>query len=258
MTDELFGVGRVAIVTGIGPGMGRSIALGFARNGVDVALAARRVERLEAVAGEIRALGRDPLVMPTDITDREACNALVDATVERFGGVDFLVQNGHHEGDWARVLDADPDSWRHIFEVNFFGSLFLAQAAVPCMQARGGGAVVLVNSGAAVRNPPTMGAYSTSKAAMATLVRTLALEVGSSNVRVNGVFLGPVEGENLFRHVGEGDARDAWVAEKSKELPLGSIPTPDACAGSVLFLCSNLAAAVTGQHLSVNGGQWTT
>src|SRR5205085_1781888 len=121
----VFGEGRVAIVTGIGPGMGRSIALGFARGGVDVALAARRVERLEAVADEIRALGREPLVVPTDITDREACRALVDATVERFGGVDFLVQNGHHEGDWARVVDADPDSWRQIFEVNLFGALHL-------------------------------------------------------------------------------------------------------------------------------------
>jgi NAD(P)-dependent dehydrogenase (short-subunit alcohol dehydrogenase family) len=258
MTEDLFGGGRVAIVTGIGPGMGRSIALGFASRGVDVALGARRKERLEAVADEIRALGREPLVVPTDISDRDACFDLVSATVERFGGVDYLVQNGHHEGDWVRVLDADPDSWRNIFEINFFGSLHLVQAAVPRMQQRGGGAVVLVNSGAAVRNPPTMGAYSTSKAAMATLVRTLALEVGSSNVRVNGVFLGPVEGENLFRRVGEGDALEQFVDAKSKELPLGSIPTPDACAGSVLFLCSNLAAAVTGQHLSVNGGQWTT
>src|SRR3954471_11727178 len=127
MTEDLFGGRRVAIVTGIGPGMGRSIALGFAERGVDVALGARRVERLEAVADEIRALGREPLVHPIDITDRDACRALVDATAERFGGVDYLVQNGHHEGDWARVLDADADSWRQIFEVNFFGSLHLVQ-----------------------------------------------------------------------------------------------------------------------------------
>lgn len=245
------------MVTGIGPGMGRSIATGFAARGVDVVLAARRKERLEAVAEDVRALGREPLVVPTDITDREACFALIDAAVERFGGVDVLVQNGHHEGDWTRVLDADPDSWRSIFEINLFGALHLVQAAVPRMQERGGGSVVLVNSGAAVRNPPTMGAYSTSKAALANLVRTLALEVGASGVRVNGVFLGPVEGENLTKLVPANDV-EAFLAQKAKEIPLGHVPTPDECAGAVLFLCSDLAAAVTGQHLSVNGGQWIT
>ena len=243
--------------------MGRSIAIGLAANGVEVVLAARRVERVDAVAKEIRDLGGDPLVVPTDITDRAACLALVDAALDRFGRVDILVQNGHHEGDWARVLDADADSWRHIFEVNFFGALHLVQSAVPHMQARRRGAVVLVNSGAALRNPPSMGAYSTSKAALANLVRTLALEVGTSGVRVNGVFLGPVEGENLSRTgsgaaAATGQTLDEWLAAKATEMPLGTIPTPDECAGAVLFLCSDLAAAVTGQHLSVNGGQWIT
>lgn len=257
----MFAEGKVAIVTGIGPGMGRSIALGLARHGVDLAMAARRVERLEAVAEELRALGRDPLVVPTDITDANACCDLVAKTVDRFGGVDYLVQNGHHEGDWAPVLDADADSWRAIFEVNFYGALHLVQAAVPLMRERGAGSVVLVNSGATVRTPPSMGAYSASKSALAALTRTLALEVGSSGVRVNGVFLGPVQGENLAR-LGAGAARaaglslDQWMGSKAEEIPLGTVPTPDECAGAVLFLCSDLAAAVTGQHLAVNGGQW--
>lgn len=259
----MFTQGSVAVVTGVGPGMGRSIALGLARQGVELALAARRVEHLEAVAAEIRSFGQEPLVVPTDITDPAACESLVQATREAFGGVDILVQNAHHEGDWAAVLDADPDSWRTIFEVNFFSSLHLVQAAVPNMAARGGGSVVLVNSGATLRTPVHMGAYSTSKAALANLVRTLALEVGASRVRVNGVFLGPVQGENLSR-LGAGAARasgvslDEWLEAKATEMPLGFIPTPDQCADAVLFMCSDLAAAVTGQHLSVNGGQWTT
>ena len=260
----MFTEGQVAIVTGIGPGMGRSIALGFARHGVDVVLAARRQERLDAVADEVRALGREPLVVPTDITDAGACRALIDAAVERFGRVNHLVQNGHHEGDWAPVLTADADSWRAIFEVNFFGALHLVQAAVPRMQERGEGTVVLVNSGAALRTPVSMGAYSTSKAAMANLVRTLSNEIAGTGVRVNGVFLGPVTGENLSRMgsgaaAAEGQSLDEWLdAKAAAEVPLGHIPTPDECAGSVLFMCSDLAAAVTGQHLSVNGGQWIT
>jgi NAD(P)-dependent dehydrogenase (short-subunit alcohol dehydrogenase family) len=185
----------------------------------------------------------------------------VEAATERFGGVDILVQNGHHEGDWVQVVDADPDSWRAIFEVNFFGALHLVQAAVPVMRERGGGSIILVNSGAAIRNPVSMGAYSTSKAALANLARTLAQEVGGWRIRVNGVFLGPVQGENLER-LGAGAAQasgatvDEWLKVKATEMPLGFIPSPDQCAGTVLFLASGLAEPVTGQHISVNGGQW--
>ena len=253
---------KVAVVTGIGPGMGRSIALRFARHGAGVVLGARRVERLEAVADELRAVGCDPLVVPCDIADAAACGRLVDAAAERFGRIDILIQNGHHEGDWKLALDADPDEWRRIMDINLFGALHLVQRAVPVMPGAGG-SIVLVNSGAALRTPPTMGAYSTSKAALSALTRTLALELGPRGIRVNGIYLGPVEGENLFR-LGEGAAAaagismDQWVAGKAREVPLGHIPTPDECAGSVLFFASQLSAPVTGQHLSVNGGQWTT
>jgi NAD(P)-dependent dehydrogenase (short-subunit alcohol dehydrogenase family) len=228
-----------------------------------VAIAARRVERLEAIADDVRAAGREPLVMPIDITDRDSCARLVDATAERFGRVDVLIQNAHHEGDWSPVAAADPDSWRSIFEVNLFGALHLVQLAVPHMRERGGGAIVLVNSGAALRNPPNMGAYATSKSALATMARTLAVEVGKWGIRVNGVFLGPVQGENIER-MGAGAAEaagttiDEWLAEKATEMPLGVIPPPDECARPVVFLASDYASQVTGQHLSVNGGQWTT
>lgn len=265
MTEQsaMFEPGSVAVVTGIGPGMGRSVALGFARHGVDVALAARRAERVEAVADEIRDLGRDPLVVPTDIADEQACAALVDAAVERFGRVDVLVQNAHHDGDYAKVADADPDVWRTVFDVNLFGALSLVQRVIPVMQRQGQGSIVLVNSGAAVRNPPTMAAYAASKSALATVGRVLAQEVGPLGIRVNGVFLGPVAGENLSR-MGAGAAEaagvslDEWLATKATEMPLGFIPTADQCAQTVLFLASHLASPVTGQHIAVNGGQWTS
>ena len=259
----MFRSGDVAVVTGVGPGMGRSIALGFAERGVDVVLGARRKERLDAVADEIRALGREPLVQPTDLSDRDSCNRLVDAAVDRFGRVDILVQNGHHEGDWQPVEHADPAVWRDIFEINFFGALHLSQRAIPVMRAQGRGSIVLVNSGAALRNPRNMGAYAASKAALASLTRTMAQEVGADGIRVNGVFLGPVTGENLSR-TGQGAADaagttlDDWIEGKASELPLGWVPTPEQCAGSVLFFASELAAPITGQHLSVNGGQWLT
>jgi NAD(P)-dependent dehydrogenase (short-subunit alcohol dehydrogenase family) len=256
----VFDEGSVAIVTGAGPGMGRAIALGFAERGVDVVLAARRRERLDAVAEEVRALGREPLVVPTDLADRESCHRVVDETIERFGRLDHLVQNGHHPGDWVRAVDADPDVWQQVFDVNFFGALHLLQASVPVMSDRS--SIVLVNSGAALRNPPTMGAYAASKAALASLVRTAALELGPK-VRVNGVFLGPVTGESLDAGAAataeaQGTTEEEFLRQRAEELPIGQIPTPEQCAGAVLFFCSHLAEPVTGQHLSVNGGQWVT
>lgn len=260
----MFAEGQVAIVTGIGPGMGRSIALGFAERGVEVVLAARRIATLEEVAAEVRAAcGRDPLVVPTDITDERACDALVGAAVDRFGRVDHLVQNAHHEGDWAPVAEADLDSWRSIFDVNLHGALHLLKAVLPVMREAGRGSIVLVNSGAALSAPPALGAYSASKAALAVVARTLAAEVGEWGIRVNGVFLGGVAGDNLQLAAQDQSARlgitpEQWLEQRARTLPLRHIPTPDECAGPILFLCSDLAAAMTGQHLSVNGGQWTT
>jgi NAD(P)-dependent dehydrogenase (short-subunit alcohol dehydrogenase family) len=268
--------GKVAAVTGAGSGIGRATALRFASEGARVIVKRCKgwtspsppgaSNRLQAVADDVRAVspeGREPLVMQVDITDRGSCARLVDAAVERFGRVDVLIQNAHHEGDWSPAVSADPDEWRGVFDVNLFGALHLVQLAVPPMQAAGGGSIVLVNSGAALRNPPNMGAYATSKAALAVLTRTLAVELGGSGIRVNGVFLGPVDGENLHR-TGAGAARavgvttDEWLAEKAAEMPLGVIPPPDECARPIVFLASDYASQVTGQHLSVNGGQWCT
>ena len=252
--------GKVAVVTGIGPGMGRSIALALAREGADLVLAARREERCNAVAEEIRDLGRIALVAPTDICETGQCDRLVAGTLAKFGGVDIFVQNGHHPGDWTAAVDADLDSWHDIMEINFFGALKMVQRVVPVMIERGGGRVILVNSGAMISSPATMGAYSASKAALGTLVRTLSNEVATTGVLVNGVTLGPVQGENYSRFVpGETDEeKEAVVDERGRALPLGHIPTPDECAGAVLFFASDLAAAITGQHLAVNGGQWVS
>ncbi len=253
---------KVAIVTGIGPGMGRSIALLFARQGAEIVLAARRANSLEAVAKEICAIGHEPLVVPTDIADEAQCDALVDAALARFGGVDVFVQNGHHAGDWKPVTGAAIGDWRQVMDVNFFAALKLSQRVIPSMAARGGGRIVLVNSGAALRNPATMGAYAASKSALASLARTLANEVGHSGILVNSLTLGPVAGDNQAQFIAAGDVgeqeRQRLLDEKGKALPLGHIPTPDECAGAVLFLASPLAAAITGQNLVVNGGQWVT
>lgn len=256
----MFEEDSVAIVTGAGPGMGRAIAVGFAERGVEVVLAARRRERLDALADEVRALGREPLVVATDLGSAADCRAVVDETMSRFGRVDHLVQNGHHPGDWMGIVDAYPTLWKQIFDVSFFGAMHLIQAAAPVMS--GGSSIVLVNSGAVLRNPPTMGAYAASKAGLASLVRTAALEL-APKTRVNGVYLGPVTGESLEGNIGpavsaQGVTPEEFLRQRGEDLPIRHIPTPEECAGSVLLLASQLASPVTGQHLAVNGGQWVT
>jgi NAD(P)-dependent dehydrogenase (short-subunit alcohol dehydrogenase family) len=258
--SQMFEHGSVAVVTGAGPGMGRSIALGFADRGVDLVIASRRRDRLEAIAQEVRAAGRDVLPVVADLAKADDCRRIVDEAMRRYGRIDHVVQNGHHPGDWVAVVDADPGVWHDVFEVNFFGALHLLQAAVPVMS--DGSSVVLVNSGAVLRTPPTMGAYAASKAALASLVRTAALELGPK-VRVNGVFLGPVTGESLDAGAAatakaHGITKEEFFRQRAEELPIRRIPTPEQCAGAVLFFASTLAAPITGQHLAVNGGQWVS
>jgi NAD(P)-dependent dehydrogenase (short-subunit alcohol dehydrogenase family) len=253
---------KVAIVTGIGSGMGRSIALLFAAEGARLVLGARREDYLREVAAEVGAIGHEPLVVPTDLSSQEQCERIVDRALEVFGGVDVFVQNGHFVGDFTDAMTADLASWRHAMDVNLFGALAISQRAVPSMVERGGGRIVLVNSGAALSSPPRHGAYAASKAALSSLARTMANELGYSGVLVNSVTLGPVQGENTSGAIAppgtSDEERARLVAEKGRALPLGHMPTPDECAGAVLFLASPLAAAITGQNLVVNGGQWVT
>ncbi len=253
--------GKVAIVTGIGPGLGREIALLFAKHGASLAIAARSGDRLAKVAGEIEALGRPVLSRPTDLADRESCRLLVEAAIARFGGVDILVQNGHYDGDYRIVTDSDPQAWRDIMEVNLFGAFHLAQFVVPSMQQRGDGRLIFVNSGASTDPPPTLGAYAASKAALASLVRTLAVELGPTGVRANGIQLGPMTGENFRGYVEDlarraGRTYDEELALWNAQFPLRATPTPAECAGTALFLASDLARPITGQSIAVNNGRW--
>lgn len=252
---------KVAIVTGVGPGLGRDIALLFAREGADLVIAARNAERLGKVAAEIEALGRDVLALPTDLTDRAACQRLVTAALERHGRVDILVQNGHYDGDYKIVTDSDPQDWRDIMEVNLFGALHLVQSVVPSMKARGEGRIILVNSGASTDPPPTLGAYAASKAALASLTRTIAVELGPDGIRANGIQLGPMTGDNFTGYLenlakAAGRTYEAELALYNEQFALRYTPTTAECAGTALFLASDLARPITGQSIAVNGGKW--
>ena len=170
---------RVAVVTGIGPGMGKEIALLLARNGAKLAIGARGAATVEETAAEIRTFGGEVITATADLSNEESCAAIVHRAAEAFGGVDIVVQNGAAIGDYKLVEDADPATWRHLFEANVMGSVYLYKAALPYMKAKGDGRIILINSGAGInRAPAGLAPYGVSKAGLAGLVRSIALEAG--------------------------------------------------------------------------------
>jgi NAD(P)-dependent dehydrogenase (short-subunit alcohol dehydrogenase family) len=255
--------GKVALVSGIGPGMGRDIALLLAEHGARIALGARTLERCEALATEVAdAHDADTFATRIDITDAEACRAAVDAVVERFGRIDILINNAFHDGDFTRFVDADFDSWRTTMDVNLWGTLQLTQLVAHRMRDQGdGGRVVMVNSMSAVRAQERFGAYMASKAALAAATKSLAKELGRFGIRVNGVHPGYIWGDSVeqyFRYQADrrGITFEERYAETAAETALGYLPHSSEIAGAVLFLASDLAKPITGQALHVNAGHW--
>jgi NAD(P)-dependent dehydrogenase (short-subunit alcohol dehydrogenase family) len=252
----------VAIVSGVGTGLGRSIALALAREGASVALAARTESLLESVATEVEQTGAEAWWQRFDISDPDAAPSFVEGVSAHFGRIDILVNNGHHKGDFLPLAQTDVNSWSDIFAVNTFGPMRLIQQVLPVMRRIGGGSVVNVNSGAAVNSNPGLGAYSASKSGLASLTRTLALEAGVDNIRVNGLYVSSMVGDNVHSWGAEvaeaqGITFDEWFEKKQREeFALQRMPTPDEIADVVLFLASDLARSMTGQNISANNGQW--
>ena len=221
---------RIAIVSGIGPGLGRSIALGLARDGATVVLAARNEERLTSVAHEVRELGRDALVVPTDLSVAEERARLVERTVDAYGRVDVLVNNAFAMGPMTPMLETGVEPWREAFEVNVFGTMDLTLGVVRVMQQQGGGAIVMINSQAIRRTAPRRGSYAASKSALLAATNVLANEVGQYGIRINTVVPGQIWADQLRSFYEEVAARrgvdvQTVVEGVSRDMALRRIPS---------------------------------
>ncbi len=253
--------GRVAIVSGVGPGMGRAIALELAGAGADVALGARREASWRPVAEAVEALGRRAIGVSTDITDPDQGRRLADTTAAELGRVDVLVNNAFAEEDWHDPFDGfDPDRWRQPIDVNVFGTLSLCQATVPHLRAVGGGSIVMITT-LSVRNPiPLLAGYAASKRALTTAAQVLAKELGSAKIRVNCVAPGHIRGASLdeyFDWIAEqrGIAPDDVADEIAAQNAIHHLASPEEIAPAVLFFASDLSRVITGQTLDVNCGR---
>ncbi|MBT94414.1 MAG: short-chain dehydrogenase [Acidimicrobiaceae bacterium] len=255
--------GRVAIISGIGPGMGRDAALACAREGARVVLAARTLSKVESVAAEVESLGGEALAVTTDVTDLTQIDDLVASTLDTFGRVDVLVNNAFAQPPFATLEEMDLESWYSSFEINCTSALKMSRAVLPSMRQQGKGSIINVATMSIRNNKPMFGAYAAAKSAMTSMTRTMAKEVGPDGVRVNAICPGFIFGDSVQWYLQSlADQHNTTYQEEydnvANEIALGFIPDSEQICGSVVFFASDLSIACTGTSLDVNGGHFMT
>lgn len=240
---------RIALVTGAGNGIGRAIAIAYARAGAHVVVAGRNPETLGQVAAEVRAAGREALACPVDVRNVAAVRAMVDQAVGRFGRLNILVNNA---GLINRVpsLDETEEAWDAVIQTNVKGLFFCCQAVGAHMIPKRRGTIINLASIFSLAASPERTAYGASKAAVMQITKTLAVEWAPHNLRVNA--LAPGATRTPTREVTLGDP--ARLRVLVPRYPLGRIADPDDMVGAALFLASDASAFVTGQTIFVDGG----
>jgi len=251
--------GKKALVTGGGRGIGRAIALAFARQGADVAIAARGKDELESVAGEIRALGREAHVIQADMQDLHAAQAMVASAIEAMGGLHVLVNNAggivRMEGAVGPLAEATPEAFDAMYALNLRSPVFAAIAAARQMAAQGsGGAILNIVSIDAVFPAPTEALYGSSKAALVNITKLLGYEAGKDRVRVNAIAPGVVETALTAPWLATEEQR----LDRSSFYPINRLGKPEDVAAAAVYLCSDEAEWVSGNVLYVTGGQLAT
>ncbi len=251
---------KVVVVAGVGPGLGRAIALASAREGADVVLAARTASRLDEVAKEVAGLGRRGLAVPADLADAGAAEQLAEVAQAEFGGVDALVYNALAMPPIKDLTSVDLAAIKESFDANVVAALRLTRLFTEALAASRG-SVVMVNSMVVRFSQRRMGPYKLAKAALLAMAQSLATELGPRGIRVNSVAPGHIWGDSLKWYFGylahkRGVDIEAIYAETAAAIDLGRLPEPEEVADAVVFLASPLARAITGQCLDVNCGEY--
>jgi NAD(P)-dependent dehydrogenase (short-subunit alcohol dehydrogenase family) len=244
--------GKVAIVTGGSRGIGRSIAIGLAEAGADVAIAARKPEALEEAVKAVSATGRRAIGVPTNVRRIEELGKLVDETVRQLGRLDILVNNAGTTPVFGPVEEIDERAWDVIMNTNVKAPFFLSVRAREEMLKQGdGGSIVNVGSVGGIQASDVIGGYSVSKAAMTMLTQVCAKQWGADGIRVNCIAPGLIRTE-FSRALWENEQIRTGAVEQAALHRLGE---PDEMAGAVVYLASRSASFVTGQTLVLDGGR---
>jgi 3-oxoacyl-[acyl-carrier protein] reductase len=245
--------GRVAIVTGGGHGIGRAYALRLASEGARLVIAELDEAAAHAVAAELQAAGHEALGLRTDVADKASCERMAQATLQRFGRIDVLVNNA---AIFATVpMSRSPfdqiavEEWDRMMSVNLRGTWLASCAVIPQMRAQGGGKIINISSGTAIKGSPSRIHYVTSKAGILGFTKTLANEVGKDNICVNCVAPGSTLSEE---NPDEGIVKMRQAATATRALK--RVQTPEDLTGAVVFFASADSDFITGQTLVVDGG----
>jgi NAD(P)-dependent dehydrogenase (short-subunit alcohol dehydrogenase family) len=249
--------GKVVIITGIGPGMGRKLALEASKVGARLVLAARSTAFVESVAREV---GGNAIAVTADVSKQADCNRLAAAAIERFGRIDGLVNSAYGSAPFTPFEDGDLADWRKAIDITVFGTLQMVKSVLPHMKASGG-SIVNVSTMETRKTLVGHGAYVVAKVGLAGVTRQLALELGKYNIRVNTAVMGWMWGtpvENYVAGMAEqtGQSVDSFKANVAANIALGHIPPDQECAKAILLLLSDYAGEITGASLDVNGGEY--
>ncbi|HXC85817.1 MAG TPA: SDR family NAD(P)-dependent oxidoreductase [Trebonia sp.] len=255
MTQQLFSLaGKKALVTGASRGIGQVIAVAFAEAGADVAVTARGVEGLNETAKRIRDFGREAAEIQADLNAQEVAAGVVAEAIDRLGRLDIVVNNAGGSNFVVPFLDMRMSGWEKVLRLNLDATMWICQAAGVHMTARGIGSIINVASAAGLAAAPFLAPYGAAKAAVVSLTKTLASEWGRTGVRVNALCPGWTATE-LNR--GLWDTPDGGQATIAN-VPMGRWARPEEMAGPAVFLASEASSFMTGQVLTIDGGQTST
>ena len=247
--------GKTAIVTGGGTGIGKSIAIEFARAGADVGLCSRKLEHLEPVAKAIHDLGRRSFAVPVDVRQEEQVKGVVERAVQEFGRLDIMVNNAGASFR-AKPEDISINGWNTVVGINLNG-VFLGckWAGKQMMQQKTGGVIINISSIAGVYGSTMMSHYGAAKAAVITLTRELGVAWGRKGIRVNGIAPGPVETEGYLDvlHKTDPEAKKTYDAVAAR-VGMGRWGRVEEIAYPAVFLASDAASWMTGETIVIDGG----
>lgn len=244
--------GKVAIITGSGRGIGRGIALAFAREGAKVVVNSA-TRTCEKVADEIKALGGEVIPVRTDVSNFDEVKKMVNTALEKFGKIDVLVNNAGIFVGLAPLVELTDESWDRVFAVNLKGVFYCCKAVIPHMMERRSGKIINISSIDPMRGAgfPMSGThYASSKAGVIALTKCLARELGPYGICVNSIAPGEIETDLSAEELATPEQR----AEFGKQIPLGRVGQPEDVAKVAVFLASNLADYVTGEIIKCDGG----